>query len=140
MPKLRKTLRVPLPRFVSGRLNWRRLVHTAALIARRDQGIRYHPAESLAVSVRLYLPPGKLRRVDVDNCLEHILDALQGRLAGEPKNLRRRKRIIPNDSQVYRVTIEKCQQSGKRTSGGGLLTVRPWRRASRKETPMLRTW
>jgi Holliday junction resolvase RusA-like endonuclease len=43
---------------------------------------------------------------DVDNRLKDILDALQGR-AGGPKSTRKLKAIIPNDSQVFCVTVEK---------------------------------
>lgn len=43
---------------------------------------------------------------DVDNRLKDIMDALQGK-AGGPKEKRTLKPIVPNDSQVYKVTIEK---------------------------------
>jgi len=125
MPKRRKTLRVRLPRFVSGRIGWRRLVHTACLVARRNGHIRYGEREKVELTVRLYLPARKLRFVDLDNRLKHVMDALQGKLAGEGKKVSRRKRIIPNDCQVFRVVIEKRLQPRKRTSSGGLLVVRP---------------
>lgn len=43
---------------------------------------------------------------DVDNRLKDILDALQGRMGG-PKAARRYQPLIPNDSQIFRVTITK---------------------------------
>jgi Holliday junction resolvase RusA-like endonuclease len=99
-------------------------VHTATLVARRDGHVRYGKTEELALTVQLYLPAGKLRSVDLDNRLKHIMDALQGRLAAEGKKGRRRKRIIHNDFQIFRVVIEKCLQPRKRTASGGLLVIR----------------
>ena len=58
---------------------------------------------------------------DVDNKLKDIMDALQGR-AGGSKKIRRSPPIIPNDKQIYRVTIEKALPP-KQSKGLGHLVI-----------------
>jgi Holliday junction resolvase RusA-like endonuclease len=123
MPKRRKTLKVPLPRFVSGRTQWRRRVHDAAAAAQRTSAVKYDEHDKLALDVRFGLPARKLKWVDVDNRLKHIMDALQGLLSGEGNKRRTKPIIIPNDNQVYRVTIEKRAQSTKRNASGGYVRI-----------------
>ena len=66
----------------------------------------YAEEDHLQIDLRLYLDGPALFMHDVDNRLKDILDALQGRVGG-PKSIRRFTSVIPNDSQVYRVTVEK---------------------------------
>ena len=63
---------------------------------------------------------------DVDNRLKDIMDALQGR-AGGKKGSGSLVPIIPNDRQVFKVTIEKMPPP-KQSLGLGHLTVKKHRR------------
>jgi len=58
------------------------------------------------------------------------LDALQGR-AGGSKLKRLLKAIIPNDSQVYRVTVEKLPMP-KQSEGYGHLKVSKYKPSRKK--------
>ena len=82
-------LRINLPPFKSGRTEWRRLVHRAILGAKLSSGVRFVQGQPVAVTVRLLLPPAKFHGVDLDNRVKHIMDALQGAIAGEGKKTRR---------------------------------------------------
>jgi Holliday junction resolvase RusA-like endonuclease len=62
---------------------------------------------------------------DVDNRLKDIMDALQGR-AGGSKKIKRWFPIIPNDKQIYRVTIEKALPP-KQSKGLGHLMITRFR-------------
>ncbi len=73
----------------------------------------------------LYLKDNALIVHDVDNRLKDIMDALQGR-AGGKKGKSKLKPIIPNDNQVFRVTIEKMAPH-KQSLGMGHLVVRKFR-------------
>ena len=66
----------------------------------------------MAVEVKLYLRGRALEIHDVDNRLNDILDALQGR-AGGSKAVRKLKPIILNDRQVYRVVVTKSSPPGQ---------------------------
>jgi Holliday junction resolvase RusA-like endonuclease len=79
----------------------------------------------LELSVTLYIPKRKLGWHDVDNRPKDIMDALQGR-AGGPKNRRMIRAIIPNDNQIFRVTIEK-RAPPPQSLGQGHLTIRKYR-------------
>jgi len=63
----------------------------------------------------------------VDNRLKDIMDALQGRLGG-PKAVRRKRPVIVNDYQIWRVVIEKGEPPPQ-SQGFGHLTIRPYRRS-----------
>ena len=76
----------------------------------------------MEVHVRLYLEHEAMLIHDVDNRLKDILDALQGR-AGGSKKKHILQAIIPNDKQVYRVTIEKAEPP-KQSKGLGHLAIR----------------
>jgi hypothetical protein len=68
--------------------------------------VKYHHTDRLELIVTLYIRTDKIGWHDVDNRLKDIMDALQGR-AGGPKAERALRPIIPNDSQIYIVKIEK---------------------------------
>ena len=71
--------------------------------ARRVTYLRH---DKLAVALVLYFDSVAIGFHDVDNRLKDVLDALQGRMGG-PKEVRRHQSLIPNDSQVFRVTVTK---------------------------------
>ena len=106
MAKPRLSLRVRIPPYQTPRNTWRRLVNREVASQAKARGVRYRGSDRLEVHVRLYMDDSSLRSHDVDNRLKDILDALQGR-AGGPKSIRSLPAVIPNDRQIYRVSIEK---------------------------------
>jgi hypothetical protein len=121
MAKRRLTLTLRIPAYVTPRNLWRAQIHALATQEARQRRVSYTDEDLLHVNVRLYLDGPALFLHDVDNRLKDILDALQGRVGG-PKSTRKLKAIIPNDSQVYRVTVEKLPPP-KQSHGLGHLRV-----------------
>jgi Holliday junction resolvase RusA-like endonuclease len=92
--------------------------------------VRFASGQPVAVTVTVYLRPAHFKKVDIDNVLKHVLDALQGVLAGEgKKRAKPHKRVVLNDNLVWSATVEKRPAPRKRSTGGGWMTVRPWRNA-----------
>jgi hypothetical protein len=129
MPKRRLTLKVELPPYRSPRILWRKQIHERACQAVQRRHVRYVEDDKLDLFVRLRLSSIALGLHDVDNRIKDVMDALQGRLGGS-KKVRPRTPIIPNDRQIYRVTVEKL--ASKRTSGlarrAGYLVIMQYRR------------
>jgi len=96
-------------------------LHTIISSTATKSGVFYHPSDKLELNVRLYLEGTALSSHDVDNRLKDIMDALQGR-AGGSKEISRWSPIIPNDKQIYRVTIEKALPP-KQSKGLGHLVI-----------------
>ena len=122
MPKPPLKLRVRIPSYRGPRNAWRRRIHVAVLDAQGRSKVRYKAGDRLEILVRVYLPNAALTSNDVDNRLKDILDAVQGR-AGGSKRIRTLRAIVPNDRQVFRVTIEKALPP-KQSLGLGHLTIR----------------
>lgn len=127
MPKRPLSLKVRIPPYRSPRNAWRNKIHACVWKAMERAGVTYRDSDRLEVHVRLYLDPNALTINDVDNRLKDVLDALQGRTGG-PKRLHPLRAIVPNDRQVYRVTIEKGVPP-KQSGGFGHLVVRKLSRA-----------
>lgn len=125
MPKRPLSLSIRLPAYRPPRLRWRRLIHQALAEAAARAEVQYRPTDRLEVRVRLYLSPGAVLVHDVDNRLKDCLDALQGRLGG-PKGRARRQPILPNDNQIFRVTVEKAA-APKQSRGLGHMKVQRYR-------------
>lgn len=125
MPKPRSSLKVRLPAYAAPRNAWRRQIHAAFLREADARGVTYGEGDKLEVHVRLYLDGTSLAWHDVDNRLKDILDALQGR-AGGSKRERLLKPVIPNDRQVFRVSIENAV-APKQSRGLGHVFVRRFR-------------
>lgn len=106
MAKPRLSLRVRIPAYRAPRNTWRALLNREIGARAAERRVQYRETDRLEVHVRLYMDASSLRSHDVDNRLKDILDALQGR-AGGPKNVHSLPAIIPNDRQIYRVSIEK---------------------------------
>lgn len=104
--KRRHTLRVRILPYRHPRNVWRRAIHAKLIKAAVDQRVLYRCTDRLDLAVILYVPEDEIGWHDVDNRLKDIMDALQGR-AGGPKTARALRPIVPNDSQIYKVTIEK---------------------------------
>jgi len=96
-------------------------LHTIISSAANRAGISYHSSNKLELKIKLYLDNKAISFHDVDNRLKDIMDALQGRTGGS-KKLRTLSPIIPNDKQIYRVTIEKAL-SPKQSKGMGHLVI-----------------
>jgi len=100
------TLKFRIPPYRTPRNAWRREIYQAAEAARIKSSIAYDATDLLQLDVLVYMDEGELSFHDVDNRLKDIMDALQGRIGG-PKAERAVPPIVPNDSQFYRVTVEK---------------------------------
>lgn len=115
LPKRPLKLKVRLPSYRYPRNAWRKDIYKIVLKKLQDTNVRYDADTALELHVRLYFKDRKLRIVDVDNRLKDIMDALQGRVGGKGKKHKLRS-IIPNDSQVYKVVVQKgppFKQSGE---------------------------
>ena len=96
-------------------------MHTIISSAASKAGISYLSYDKLELNVKLYMDSTALFCHDVDNRLKDIMDALQGR-AGGSKKISRWFPIIPNDKQIYRITIEKTLPP-KQSKGLGHLVI-----------------
>lgn len=117
-----KTIKVRIPLYINPRNIWRQLLHEEILKASVKRGISYRQSDKLELDVVLYLNEKQLGFHDLDNRLKDIMDALQGR-AGGSKAKRTLVPIIPNDRQIYRVTVEK-KSPPKQSHGLGHLTIK----------------
>jgi Holliday junction resolvase RusA-like endonuclease len=103
------------------------MLHAFVVAALKKAGVRFTRMDRIALEVRLYLPENELLTQDVDNRLKDIMDALQGRVGGTKSKKGRLRRLIPNDNQVYRATVEKSLPP-KQSHGRGHLVIRTMRR------------
>jgi len=124
MPKPRRTLNIRIPAYAAPRTQWRKKIHAELTARAEERGVAYQPGDELELHMVLHLGPRQISFHDVDNRLRDIMDALQGR-AGGPKAKRTLRPIVPNDRQIYKVTIEKKLRG--RGLGLGHLTVRKYR-------------
>ena len=106
MAKRKFKIHFRIPAYVASRNDWRRLVYDAACAEMQARRVTYRSGDKLAVTLVLYLDGVAIGVHDVDNRLKDVLDALQGRMGG-PKAVRRDKPLIPNDNQVFKVTVTK---------------------------------
>ncbi len=91
----------------------------------KDRGIEYSTDQKLELLITLYLEEPHIRFHDVDNRLKDIMDSLQGRMGGRKKE-QLYKRLIPNDRQIYKITIEK-KRPPIQSHGLGHLEIRKYR-------------
>jgi hypothetical protein len=106
MVKQPLSLKVRLPQYKSPRNEWRKKLHAGIMTTIKDKGIEYTTDQKLELHITLYLAEPHIKFHDVDNRLKDIMDSLQSRMGGSKKE-QRFERIIPNDCQIYKVTIEK---------------------------------
>ena len=122
MAKKRLKITFRLDEYCFPRLAWRTKIYKRALEAAETTRVIFSPQDKLQLIIRLYLTPKELLVHDVDNRAKDVMDSLQGRLGG-PKSKCKRKPIIPNDNQVYKLVVEKLIAPAQ--SGGlGHVTVR----------------
>lgn len=138
MAKRPLKIKVRIPPYRGPRNAWRRRLHAIVHQGQKKSGVRYDRKDRLEVAVRLYMNRTELSLHDVDNRLKDILDALQGR-AGGPKKIRKLARIIPNDSQIYRVIVEKGNPPHQ-SHGAGHLVIRRLSTSKRIPRRLTRAW
>ena len=126
MAKRPLMLKVRLPKYHNPRNAWRREIRTAVRAKMKETNVRYTPKDKLEIYLRLYFKESDLSKIDVDNRLKDVMDALQGQVGGTGKKRRNTKRVIRNDSQIYRVTVEKAPPP-KQSHDLGHLTIRKYR-------------
>ena len=120
------SLHVRIPPYQHPRNAWRKSIHAEAVKVAQTHGVSYQAEDKLELIITLYLDETEIRFHDVDNRLKDIMDALQGR-AGGPKVERQMRPIIPNDYQVFRVSIEKIIPPGQ-SHNMGHLKIKRYRR------------
>ncbi|MDP3111828.1 MAG: RusA family crossover junction endodeoxyribonuclease [Thermodesulfovibrionales bacterium] len=124
MAKQPLSLKVRLPRYESPRNEWRKKLHASIMTVLKDKGIEYTADQKLELHIMLYLEKPHIEFHDVDNRLKDIMDSLQGRMGGSKKE-QLYKRLIPNDRQIYKVTIEK-KRPPIQSHGLGHLEIRKY--------------
>lgn len=125
MAKQPLSLKVRLPRYESPRNEWRKKLHASIMTALKAKGIKYDADQKLELRITLYLAEPHIRFHDVDNRLKDIMDSLQCRM-GRSKKETLFKRLIPNDRQIYKVTIEK-KQPPLQSHGLGHLKIKKYK-------------
>lgn len=130
MAKQTLSVKVRLPRYESPRNEWRKKLHASIMAAIKDKGIEYTTDQKLELNITLYLTEPQIEFHDVDNRLKDIMDALQGRMGGSKKE-QPHKRLIPNDRQIYKVTIEK-KRPPIQSHGLGHLKIRKYSENTRR--------
>ena len=106
MAKRKLKLKAKIPNFNKDAREWRKGINAAIVEAQSNQQVCYRETDKLEVEIRLHLVNPKLTVLDLDNRLKDILDALQG-FVGDKGMSGELRPIIPNDSQIYRVIVEK---------------------------------
>ena len=120
--KKRLSIKIRIPPYVYPRNHWRGKIHFVVAQELESKGIRYSEKDRIELKVLLYFKEPALSFHDVDNRLKDLMDALQGRVGGS-KATRTLDPIVPNDSQIFKVTVEKKRPPGQ-SKGAGHLTIR----------------
>jgi len=123
MAKLPLKLKARIPNFMKDGPAWRRAIHAAVVEVQDRSKVRYGASDKLEVQVRLHLENPKLTILDLDNRLKDILDALQG-FVGDKGHSGELRPIIPNDSQIYRLIIEKRRPPKKDLGAPSFIEIR----------------
>jgi Holliday junction resolvase RusA-like endonuclease len=121
MAKRKTKLTIRIPPYQTPRNAWRKKIHRIASLEAERAEVSYCSTDKLQLKVCLYLKDGALFSHDLDNRIKDIMDALQGR-AGGSKKIRTLSAIIPNDSQIFRIIIEKSLPP-KQSKGYGHLIL-----------------
>ena len=121
MAKRKNKLTVRIPPYEVPPNSWREKINRMALLEAERAEVSYRSTDKLQLKICLYLKERPLFFHDLDNRLKDIMDALQGR-AGGSKKVHTLSPIIPNDSQVFRIVIEKSLPP-KQSKGFGHLIV-----------------
>ena len=133
MRKRRLKLVAKIPNYVPDGVAWRRAIYKAVTKAQRDAGVQYSDADKLDVEVCFHLHGHKLTKLDLDNRLKAVGDALQGFIndKGKLANGRKRKSMIPDDNQIYRLSAEKRLPAKRDRDALSTITIRAYNRDAR---------
>lgn len=123
MAKRRFSISVALPAYARPRNEWRRRVHAAVLDAQTRRGVGYRDADRLELRITLFLRDRPLDLHDVDERVKDVVDALEGRIAGQ-RSRRRIAPIVPAQEQIQRIVLEKAATRGRRGALGELAISR----------------
>lgn len=126
MRKSRQKVVAKIPMYVPDSIMWKQHIYDAVRKAQRLAGVRYSKEAKLDVDVRFYFRGHKLTKLDLDNRLKQVGDALQGFIhdKGGKKGSTKRTPIIPNDNQIYRLTAEKRLPSKRYPDSLSTITIR----------------
>ena len=133
MAKRRLKIFAKIPNYLVGEVKWKRAIYKAVTKAQRDAGVTYSCDDKLEVEICFHLAGHKLTKLDIDNRLKQVGDALQGFIndKGKLSNGRKRKPIGPNDNQIYRWSAEKRLPSKHDRNAQSTITIRAYKRDAR---------
>ena len=130
MPKRKLKVVAKIPNYIVDEVGWKRAIYNAVTKAQRDAGVIYSDNDKLEVEIRFHLTGHKLTKLDIDNRLKQVGDALQGFIndKGALSNGRKRKPISPNDNQIYRWSAEKRLPSKHDRGAPSTIIIRAYNR------------
>jgi Holliday junction resolvase RusA-like endonuclease len=133
MAKRKLKVVAKIKNYLVDEVKWKRAIYREVTKAQRDAGVVYSDDDKLEVEICFHLTGFKLTKLDIDNRLKQVGDALQGFIndKGKLSNGRRRKPIIPNDNQIYRWSAEKRLPSKHDRSAPSTITIRAYSRDAR---------
>ena len=112
------------PRLRCGLGGWKTAIYNAVADAQWRARVRYSESDKLDVEVCFYLRGHKLTKLDLDNRMKQVGDALQGFI--NDKGAGGRTPIIPNDNQIYRLTAEKRLPAKQNLEALSTITIRAY--------------
>lgn len=126
MKKRRLKLVAKIPNYVADGVVWKRSNYEAVTKAQFRAGVHYSDTDKLDVEICFHLQGHKLTKLDLDNRLKQVGDALQGFIndKGAMRAGRKRRPIIPNDNQIYRLVAEKRLPSKHDREAPSTITIR----------------
>lgn len=124
MAKAALKLRVRIPNFQTDAKEWRTAIHTAIAKAQERGDFRCSADDKLDVEICFYLTNPKLTILDLDNRVKDVFDALQGFMYDKGKG--GLTQIVPNDNQIYRLTVEKRLPPKANLTALSTITIRKY--------------
>ena len=128
MAKRKMKVVARIKNYLVDEVTWKRAIYNAVTKAQREAGVTYSDDDKLEVEICFHLTGFKLTKLDIDNRLKQVGDALQGFIndKGRLSNGRRRKPIVPNDNQIYRWLAEKRLPSKHDSKAPSTITIRAY--------------
>lgn len=125
MPKRKLKVVAKIENYLVSEVKWKSAIYNAVKKAQRAAGVVYYEDDKLEVEICFHLTGHKLTKLDIDNRLKQVGDALQGFLndKGTLSNGRKRKLIVPNDNQIYRWLAEKRLPSKHDLNAASTITL-----------------
>lgn len=134
MAKRRLKVVAKIQNYLVDEVKWKRAIYNAVTKAQRDAGVIYSSDDKLEVEICFNLAGHKLTKLDIDNRLKQVGDALQCFIndKGKLSNGRRRKPIVPNDNQIW--SAEKRLPSKRDRNAPSTITIHAYTRDPRTAT------